>query len=77
MRIQIIGSQSTPEQVLDIPLDILRGFHDRLIATFFVPGCDIVHDNDHQMAYPVLQLFDFLFDGRYALINHELYHNFP
>ena len=61
-----------PEQVLDIPLDTIRGFHNHLIATF-VLGCDIVHDNDHQMAYPILQFFYFLFDGRYVLIiNHEL-----
>ena len=73
----IFGSLNTPEQVFDIPLESLRGFHDNLVVPFFALGCDVVHDNDHQLAYPVLQLFDILFDGRYVLIiNHELYHNF-
>ena len=46
----------------------LRSLHDWLITAFFILGYNIVHDNDHQMAYPLLQLLDLLFDGRYDLI---------
>jgi hypothetical protein len=51
-----------PEHTLDIPLMALRSLHDYLVAAFFILGCNIVDDNHHQMAYPILQLFDLLLD---------------
>lgn len=59
--IQIIGS--APEQILNIPLDTLRSLHNRLLAPFFIFGCYVVDNNDHQMAYPVLQFLDLSFNG--------------
>ena len=61
------GNLSIPEKVLNISLNTLCSLHDYLVITFFIPGCNIFDDNQHQMAYPILQLFDLLLDGRRIL----------
>ena len=59
------------EYVLDIPLNTLRSLHDNLVSgvatAVFILGCNNVDDNHHQMAYPILQLFNLLTDDGYIL----------
>jgi hypothetical protein len=54
--------RGVPEEVFDVFLNTLHGLRYHL-TTFFMLHCYVVHNNDHYMANPALQLFDLLLDS--------------